>query len=177
MQKTPFADELVCLRGNHEQMFVDASADMADIVLPNWMANGGTETLASYRVRHPADLPEDHRAWLAARPVSFESEGRLFVHAGIRPGIALHLQKDDDLLWIREPFLSSEEHHELLIVHGHTPTRSRKPDLRANRLNIDTGAGWDGPLTAAVFAAGRVGPLAFLTDAGTIEEPAGIKPA
>ncbi len=166
-----YADRLVCLRGNHEQLFADAASGISDSFLDNWMSNGGAETLSSYGARHPSEMPPAHVAWLSSRPLRLVSEGRLYVHAGIVPGVALPLQKDNDLIWIREPFLSWEKDHEYFVVHGHTPTRSRKPDLRANRLNIDTGAGWDGPLTAAVFVKGQIGPVAFLTDAGTVEKP------
>jgi serine/threonine protein phosphatase 1 len=113
-------------------------------------------------------LPDDHLDWLVNLPISFRDRSRLYVHAGIRPGIKLALQQDDDLLWIREPFLSSSDAHELFVVHGHTPTVTRRPDLRPNRLNLDTGAGWDGPLTAAVFRKGEVRPFAFITEMGSL---------
>ncbi|MFX6357501.1 hypothetical protein ABTF91_20165, partial [Acinetobacter baumannii] len=75
---------------------------------------------------------------------------RLFVHAGIRPGVSIAQQAEKDLLWIREPFLSSEQRHGALVVHGHTPTGSGLPDLRPNRLNLDTGACFGRALTAAL---------------------------
>jgi serine/threonine protein phosphatase 1 len=85
-----------------------------------------------------------------------------FVHAGIYPGRPLHRQSADDLLWIREPFLSSRAAHERLIVHGHSPTANRQPDHRPNRLNLDTGAVFRGPLTAAAFGAEQRDPIAFI---------------
>jgi len=72
---------------------------------------------------------------------------------------------------MREPFLSSEEDHGVLVVHGHTPTPSRKPDLRPNRLNIDTGACFGGPLTAAAFSDKESVPLFFITDSGEVSTP------
>jgi serine/threonine protein phosphatase 1 len=68
-----------------------------------------------------------------------------FVHAGVRPGVALAKQQEHDLLWIREDFLVSEQHFGKYIVHGHTPVRA--PDRRPNRINIDTGAYATGNLT------------------------------
>jgi len=80
----------------------------------------------------------------------------------------------EDLLWIREPFLSSADDHGLFVVHGHTPLTSGRPDLRANRLNLDTGACFGGPLTAAAFSSGRRAPVMFATSTGDIVRvPAG----
>ena len=100
----------------------------------------------------------------------FTDGKRLFVHAGISPGLPIELQKEDDLLWIREPFLSSQTDHGLLVVHGHTPTKTSKPDLRSNRLNLDTGACLGGPLTAAAFLDHALVPAAFIFDDGQIEQ-------
>ena len=80
------------------------------------------------------------------------------------------MQEDDDLLWIREPFLSSQTDHGFLVVHGHTPTKSLKPDLRSNRLNLDTGACFGGPLTAAAFLDDTLMPVAFIFDNGQIRQ-------
>ena len=71
------------------------------------------------------------------------------MHAGINPSRPLDAQDDHDLIWIREPFLSDNKDYGRLIVHGHTPVRA--PELRPNRVNIDTGAVLGGPLTAAAF--------------------------
>jgi serine/threonine protein phosphatase 1 len=69
----------------------------------------------------------------------------LFVHAGIRPNIPIEQQDVNDLIWIRDEFLESTLHHERFIVHGHTPVPH--PDIRHNRINIDTGAWRTGTLT------------------------------
>jgi serine/threonine protein phosphatase 1 len=71
------------------------------------------------------------------------------VHAGIRPSIPLDQQRMDDLLWIRDEFLESPHRHTKFVVHGHTPVAH--PDLRHNRLNIDTAAWRSGILTCAIF--------------------------
>ena len=148
------------LAGNHEQAMMDflekpeTSAD--------WLHFGGVETLASYGVRVSAGgggshlrglrdrlaerLPEAHRRFLGALEPSFALGGYLFVHAGIRPGRRLDRQKLDDLLWIREPFLSSTRRHERVVVHGHTVVD--RPELLPNRIGIDTGAYATGVLTA-----------------------------
>ena len=74
----------------------------------------------------------------------------------------LEAQDDFDLLWIREPFLSHRGDYGRLIVHGHTPLADGVPDLRGNRLNLDTGAVFGGPLTAAVFDDAQTEPIGFL---------------
>lgn len=157
----------VCLRGNHEALLTGAAArDRSDRSLLTWWANGGEQTLDSYGVKDPADIPQDHLAWIERLPLMLQDGERLFVHAGIRPGVPVAEQDESDLIWIREPFLSFEGNHGAFVVHGHTPTRSRLPDLRPNRLNLDTGACLGGPLTAALFSSGEVKPLMFVNETG-----------
>lgn len=164
--------DFVCLRGNHEEMLIRAaSKDRSDRDLMTWWGNGGEATLESYGVDDPSDLPVEHLAWLRSLPLETSDHHRIFVHAGIRPSISLSSQSAEDLLWIREPFLSSEEDHGILVVHGHTPTRTQKPDLRPNRVNIDTGACFGGPLTAAVFSDKERPALSFINDTGEIAIP------
>ena len=87
---------------------------------------------------------------------------RFFVHAGIEPGVPLDRQERDTVLWIREPFLSSTTDHGRLIVHGHTPQLSGRPEVLSNRINIDTACVYDGVLTAAVFIREVREPVDFL---------------
>ena len=103
-----------------------------------------------------------HVDWLRALPLSYDDGRRFFVHAGVNPGAPLDAQDDFDLLWIREPFLSHGGDYGRLIVHGHTPLADGIPDLRGNRLNLDTGAVFGGPLTAAVFDDAQTEPIGFL---------------
>lgn len=159
-------NELLCLRGNHEDMLINALKDPEHEA--HWLENGGRATLASYGVTRAAGIPQAHRNWIAQRPLLFRDERRLYVHAGIKPGIPLNQQPTDVLLWIRDEFLTSEIDHGLLVVHGHTPLRQGHPDLRHNRLNLDTGACFGGPLTAAVFNDEVAEPLAFITDDGSV---------
>jgi serine/threonine protein phosphatase 1 len=158
----------LCLRGNHEELLTGAAArDRSDRSLLTWWANGGEQTLDSYGVKDPSDIPQEHLGWIERLPVMLKDGERLFVHAGIRPSVPIADQDEKDLTWIREPFLSFEGSHGTLVVHGHTPTRSRLPDLRANRLNLDTGACLGGPLTAALFSSGEAKPLMFVNETGT----------
>jgi serine/threonine protein phosphatase 1 len=73
----------------------------------------------------------------------------IFVHAGLRPGIPFDTQSEHDLMWIREDFLNSSADFGGVVVHGHTP--KEKPELKRNRIGIDTGAYMTGVLTAVVL--------------------------
>jgi serine/threonine protein phosphatase 1 len=95
-------------------------------------------------------------------PLFYDDGQRYFVHAGVHPERDLVQQRQRDLLWIREPFLSSNKNFGRLIVHGHTPLTTGIPDQRANRLNLDTGAVYGRALTAAVFSEDLTPPLKFI---------------
>jgi serine/threonine protein phosphatase 1 len=151
--------ETVCLMGNHETCLLEFLEDPA--VLTAWGQNGGLTTLLSYglkptmhadpekQARLCADLaramPRAHLEFLRRLPLTYTCGDFFFVHAGVRPGTPLSRQNEDDLLWIRDDFLYHESSFEKVIVHGHTPVRD--PDVRKNRINIDTGAYATGKLT------------------------------
>jgi serine/threonine protein phosphatase 1 len=154
-------DEIICLRGNHEDLLLSGIEN--DAREQTWLLNGGTSTLRSYRVAHPLDLPPRHIEWFRSLPYLYDDGKRFFVHAGIHPARSLEEQDTHDLLWIREPFLSSNNDFGRLVVHGHTPIPSGIPDQRHNRINIDTGAVYGRVLTAAVFVDDATEPVRFLT--------------
>jgi serine/threonine protein phosphatase 1 len=148
----------VCLRGNHEDLMEGFLRDPAN--LRPWLQLGGMQTLASYGVyRRPGMIeteidvhrrfrsvfPRTHELFLQCLRYGFCCGDFLFVHAGIRPNIPIERQDINDLLWIRHEFLDSPRDHGKLIVHGHTPVPH--PDIRRNRINIDTGAWRTGTLT------------------------------
>jgi serine/threonine protein phosphatase 1 len=166
--------EVICLCGNHELMMLAAvGPDENNHRL--WAAQGGIETLESYGVETAGEVPAEHRDWINSLPLWFDDGLRFFVHAGVNPAVALGEQVPDVVLWIREPFLSSSQDHGRLVVHGHTRLRSVEPDLRSNRLNLDTGAVYGGPLSAAVFDDDQVEPIAFLNDLGEERAAAGFR--
>jgi serine/threonine protein phosphatase 1 len=158
--KAEHGENVVTLMGNHEAMALAAFDGSGPVRL--WLAQGGLATLESYRVAEPAELPRAHVDWLRALPLSYDDGRRFFVHAGVNPRASLEAQDDFDLLWIREPFLSHRGDYGRLVVHGHTPLADGVPDLRGNRLNLDTGAVFGGPLTAAVFDDAQTAPVGFL---------------
>jgi serine/threonine protein phosphatase 1 len=150
------------LMGNHEHLMLAAvaagEAEPADL----WLANGGTDSLRSWGVPRSA-RPQDWSSYLPGRHLIFLRDltlwhavgGYLFVHAGVRPGIPLERQSRHDLMWIREPFLSSSERFDAVVVHGHTPRP--EPVVRPNRIGIDTGAVMGGALTCVVLEEDRLG--------------------
>ncbi|OIQ41606.1 MAG: serine/threonine protein phosphatase [Roseobacter sp. MedPE-SWde] len=159
----------VCLLGNHDRMFSMFMEDYPRndarlLVGYHWLHEriGGVETLQSYGVEvaegariHEVHaearkaVPEDHCGFLNDLP-DYHQEGELlFVHAGIRPGVALEDQSQDDKIWIRQEFLNDQRAHPWLVVHGHTQIPA--PEHRGNRINLDSGAGFGRDLTAAVF--------------------------
>lgn len=142
-------DDVICLMGNHEDMLL-AAVDAPDWE-ENWLRNGGIQTLQSYGVATVANIAQDHINWIRNLRKFHDDGQHFFVHAGIHPDRPLNCQDEHDLLWIREPFLSSTKNFGRLIVHGHTPLKTGKPDIRLNRLNLDTAAVYGGPLTAAVL--------------------------
>jgi serine/threonine protein phosphatase 1 len=157
---------ILALRGNHEELLIAAAADADRAEV--WFRNGGIATLDSYGLLDPSLIPAEHVDFLAGLPVFHDDGVRLFVHAGID---AADVEARDPrvLLWTRQ----HPPDHAILprfLVHGHTPTADRRPDLRANRLNLDTGAGLGFDLTAAAFGPAPR-PLAFLTHRGEITVP------
>jgi serine/threonine protein phosphatase 1 len=153
--------EVICLCGNHEAMMLEAIRTGDDGL---WRLNGAAQTLESYGIGRLDQLPPRHIDWVASLPLSFDDGRRYFVHAGVNPAAPLDQQIAQDQLWIREPFLSSRRDYGRLIVHGHTPVVTGRPDLRANRLNLDTAAVFGGPLTAAFFTGDVTEPAGFLDD-------------
>ena len=152
--------DLIALMGNHEAWALESVHRLNPS--PSWLRNGGTATLQSYGVTSVGELPREHLNWLSSLRLSFDDGRRFFVHAGVDPEKPLDAQETADLLWIREPFLTDARDYGRLIVHGHTPLETGTPDLRANRLNLDTAAVFGGPLTAAAFEDERTEPVAFL---------------
>ncbi len=94
-------------------------------------------------------LPASHFDFLGSLKTSFARGRYFFCHAGVRPGVPLDRQSQEDLLWIRDAFLMSREDFGKIVVHGHTPTA--EPEVRANRIGIDTGAFASGRLTCVVL--------------------------
>jgi serine/threonine protein phosphatase 1 len=154
----------VDLLGDHERMLLEALAgDRA--AATDWLWAGGRAALASWgldeelpREAWQKSLPAEHVAWLRGLSLTYQEGGYFFVHAGVRPGVPLTEQAKEDLLTIRQPFLSTERDFGVVVVHGHSSVPS--VSINANRIGLDTGAGMGGRLTCAVLEDDLVGLLA-----------------
>ena len=171
----------VFLAGNHEEVLLRTLGGEPEI-LADWLKFGGAECVASYgldadalkrmepeaaveQVR--AAIPPAHLDFLESFADTFRFGDYLFVHAGIRPGVELDHQDQFDLRWIREPFLSDEKAHGLVVVHGHTVVPA--VEERPNRIGLDTGAYQSGVLTALAVEEGERWYLSTADAAGPRE--------
>ena len=155
--------ENVYLMGNHEQTLLDFLQHPQ--AAQGWLSWGGREALLSYGVSFPPNLarmdvelirdefltrlPGRHMEFFQNLQLMHVVGDYLFVHAGIRPGVAIQEQRNEDLLWIRQDFTDSREQHEHVVVHGHTI--SEEVAFCSNRIGIDTGAYCTGVLTCLVL--------------------------
>jgi serine/threonine protein phosphatase 1 len=162
----PFPGDYIALKGNHEALlekFLDQPESGT-----YWRQLGGLETLHSFGIpvaplmmgQQFENAAEQLGAALSPERVKFLSSlklsltvGRFFLcHAGVRPSVALDHQNEQDLLWIRDEFLNCEQDFGKIVVHGHTPIE--RPEVRPNRINIDTGAFATGRLTCLILEGG-----------------------
>ncbi|MEW6436825.1 MAG: metallophosphoesterase family protein [Pseudomonadota bacterium] len=154
--------DVVALKGNHDAFVPQALDDPS--AMGDWLLMHGVETLASYGLTSAnvaksrlsdlakafaAVLPDSHLEFFRGLKPSFSCGDFFFAHAGVRPGIDLDRQSEEDLIWIRQDFLRHEGDFGKVIVHGHTPVRS--VERRTNRIAIDTAAYATGRLTALVI--------------------------
>ena len=163
LSRNPFPTPYVGVRGNHEQLLERFMDD--PLIAHQWRRFGGLETLHSYGVPIKdvmvgkgyeqaaralrAAVPQRHLLFLGSLQPSVTIDQYYLCHAGVRPGVPLAKQSARDLMWIRDDFLKSEVEFEKIIVHGHTPCDW--PEVRSNRINIDTGAFATGRLTCLVL--------------------------
>lgn len=164
-------ENVIFLRGNHEQMMLDARDAPSPELKPDsgfihfaepvllWLQNGGADALLSYQMedysRWAENIPLEHWDFVRATQMEYVTEPYHFVHAGLaRPGEHWEGEKYglDARLWIREPFLSDKDYYnDRIIVFGHTPQLNGRPLVQRNKIGLDTGAVFGGPLTAAAF--------------------------
>lgn len=173
MSPIPAKAKRLALCGNHDDLllrFFDSPRENL-----SWLEMGGRDTLSSYgldgnyvsahtkadaaklKAAMTARIPERHIAFLRDMPVYLRVGPYLFVHAGVRPGVPLDAQTDEDLMWIREPFISKGAQLPLTLIHGHTPCKD--VSLGPNRIGIDTGAYVTGKLTVLKISQGVAAPL------------------
>lgn len=148
------------ITGNHEEAMLASITKDADLEEIGWFNYGGMETMLSYGAdeslfSHKGEqlasamralVPRTHLDFLESFSDSLIIGDYLFVHAGIRPGVPVRRQTSADMHWIREQFLEDDRDHGFVVVHGHTITE--EPEVKHNRIGIDTGAYRSGLLTA-----------------------------
>ena len=160
-----FPMPLTALRGNHEQMLLNFLDDATSMEF--WRSYGGIETVHSFgidpkKARDPQyfeEVRQQLKGALPATSVRFLEQTTFrctigdyfFCHAGVRPGVPLAAQRDEDLISMRQTFTGSRVEHGKIVVHGHTPVE--QPEVHVNRINIDTGAYITGTLTCLVLEA------------------------
>ncbi len=163
LKPPPEGWERVCLKGNHEATVLNFLDEPE--IFRDWRQYGGLETMHSYgvdlknlrgedapetlRKDFSERLPETHRNFFGDLPLSIEFGDYFFTHAGVRPGLKLENQLEEDLLWIRDEFLMSQMDFGKVVVHGHSA--QEKPELLPNRINLDSGAYITGRLTCLVL--------------------------
>jgi len=156
--------EIHHLKGNHEAMMLEFLADPTTGL--EWRENGGLETLRAYDATQNSidkdpmaydaardlldqNLPVSHKSFLETLLPSISFGDYFFAHAGVRPGIPLDEQDEEDLLWIRHRFLDSDDDFGKIVVHGHTPDKN--VEFKTNQIGIDTGAFMSNILTSLVL--------------------------
>lgn len=156
---------IVNLRGNHEQMMLDALGRANPTARRLWTANGGDTTIESYRrarSERQSLIDLAHLRWLRRLPTAYRApdQNLVFVHAGIDPELFPHCA-EHVRMWTRSARFFDVAHwpdrealRSLIVVHGHTPTNDFSPDVTAQRINVDTGAVFGGPLTCVVLRPG-----------------------
>ena len=161
MEFKAWHEKTVCLRGNDEQMLLDALAgDSLDL----WLQNGGMNTARSYKLSPPAflrgEMPGTHLDFLKGTLLEWESVRFHFVHAGLVPPSrqpewselrSIYLVPAEPRLWIRREFIASEEDFGKIVVFGHTVQKSHLPLIMANKVGLDTGAVFGGRLTVGIL--------------------------
>jgi len=163
-QPLPEGMEGIFLRGNHEEKLMEVLDGLTEDALA-FLRYGGDATFSSYGVPVKKGLfgkdidatiekfinavPKHHKDFLNSTLFYISFGDYYFVHAGVRPGVLLHLQNRRDQLWIRQDFIPSTYKFEKMIVHGHTITE--KPVALPNRIGIDTGAYATGHLTCLIL--------------------------
>ncbi len=143
-------ENIICLMGNHERMFLDFLQGQEETF---FLLNGGEATAVSYwgdqwelRERR---LPVGHEQFFEALKLHYETDDYIFVHGGLRPGLPFSAQQEKDLLWIRKDFIFSEFDFGRRIIFGHTPFRT--PLVLPNKIGIDTGAVYGNQLTCVLL--------------------------
>ncbi len=141
-------DHTIFLKGNHEALFLDYLNGKNEEI---FFINGGRKTIESYSVNGRFYLPDEHLMFFKQLLPYYETENYIFVHAGLKPGVSITCQREEDLLWIRGEFIFSDFNFGKRVIFGHTSMKSFMPYFDKNKIGIDTGAVYGGVLTAIML--------------------------
>ena len=140
------SSSVCCLKGNHEAIFQEY---LAGDYFNNFLINGGDATLDSYRLGNELDrdvvIPSEHIVFLQSLSLWIELPDYYVVHAGFRPGVSIEGQTEEDMVWIRDPFLVSDYDFGKRVIFGHSPFP--EPFVMDNKIGLDTGAVYGNMLT------------------------------
>ena len=135
-----------CLKGNHEAMLLDFLTGRDRFM---FIINGGWKTLESYGMYESSEddsaISSEHRDFYESLKLYVELEDYYVVHAGFKPGLDIKKQTEDEMLWIRQSFVSSDFDFGKKIIFGHTPFK--EPLIMQNKIGLDTGAVYGNRLT------------------------------
>lgn len=160
---------VVPLKGNHEELMIDAMSKRPRYGMDSWLQLGGYETICSYtggevKKKWVQGVPRTHVEFLTGLRSWYEDEHAYYVHAGLSPGFYPDELDDDVLLWAREEFIKSDYVWDKVVVFGHTPQYDPptttiidleklpwRPLNRPEKIGIDTGVAYGGMLTAVIL--------------------------
>ncbi len=144
--KKNYPEKIITLKGNHEWMF---ERFLKGIDVEVFLYNGGNVTLRDYYKQGFLEIPEEHLRFIKELKLYYETENYIFVHAGLKPGVPLEQQHEEDLLWIRQSFYYADYCFPKTVIFGHTPFP--EPFVKKDRIGIDTGCVYGGKLTAIML--------------------------
>lgn len=158
--KRDYPDNVIALRGNHEQMAIDAVRSPSNNLYAYrnnfmvWINNGGDETLSSYAINNATI--DDEVEFFDSLPFVYELTNYIFVHGGLNPTQPLYQQSKHDMLWIRDVWINSEPIFGKTVIYGHTPTYDGNPCYSYGKIGIDTGVFFTGILTCLELPSGKI---------------------
>ena len=145
-------NQKVFLRGNHDDMFLQRLTSRSHCRC--WLGNGGLKCIKDFGISDLTQFPPQYDLWMRQTLHFYEPKDSnlIFVHAGINPDFPLDNQTEQDLLWIRDAFLTSKKDFGRIVVHGHTPHMGGV-EVKPNRINVDTGSCFGGRLSCVILNA------------------------